>query len=381
MTPEPAEGPRASGRLAPQAGPLLELLGAASASGVAPAYALCVADREGTLLEVEGGTAELRPRPRPVGPGQPFDLASLTKVLLTTPLALSMVAAGRLDLDAPLRETLAFAPAGVTARHCLQHSSGLPAWAPLWSRTPAQVWGTPATRAWVAEQAARAPLAAAPGARHRYSALGMLRLGAALAASGGDRLDRLWAEQVRAPARLDLRFGWPGAAATEDCPLRRRVIVGEVHDLNAALLGGIAPHAGLFGSAAGVAAAARAELRRWDGEGPPAAVAALRAAWTAEGPGSHRLGWDSVSGPTSSAGPAWPEDGVGHLGFTGTSLWIAPRQGVIVALLTNRVHPVIEGGAVPDAPPHPRALAFKALRPAIHTAAIDILRAAGRWSA
>ena len=86
-----------------------------------------------------------------------------------------------------------------------------------------------------------------------------------------------------------------------------------------------------------------------------------------------------AGGPGSSAGPRWPSDGVGHLGFTGTSLWIAPRQGVIVALLTNRVHPVIEGGAVPDAPPHPRALAFRALRPAVHTAVVELLVAAGRW--
>lgn len=377
MSPEP--GPRVGGRLAEGAGPALALLEAASRSGVAPGYALCVLDREGALLELEGGAAELRPRARPVLPGQPFDLASLTKVLLTTPLALALAAEGRLDLDAPLRETLAFAPPGVSARHCLQHSSGLPAWAPLWSRGPARCWGTAATRAWAAEQAATAPLEAAPGAQHRYSDLGMILLGAALEALGGDRLDRLWAERVRAPDRLDLRFGWPGAAATEDCPARGRVLAGEVHDLNAALLGGIAPHAGLFGSAAGVAAAGRAALARWDGGGAPAASALLRAAWTERGPGSHRLGWDGVSGPASSAGPRWPSDGVGHLGFTGTSLWIAPRQGVVVALLTNRVHPVIEGGAVPDAPAHPRAQAFRALRPAVHTAVVELLARAGRW--
>ena len=377
MSPEAAT--RLSGRLADGAGPIRALLERASAEGVAPAYALCVADRDGALLEVEGGMAELRPRARPALPGQPFDLASLTKVLLTAPLALSLAAEGRLDLDAPLRETLAFAPPRVSARHCLQHCSGLPAWAPLWTRGPERCWGTAATRAWAVEQAAAAPPMAEPGAEHRYSDLGMILLGAALEALGGDRLDRLWAARVRAPDRLDLRFGWPGAAATEDCPVRGRVVVGEVHDLNAALLGGIAPHAGLFGSAAGVVAAGRAALGRWDGGGAADAVALQRAAWTERGPGSHRLGWDGVSGPGSSAGPRWPSDGVGHLGFTGTSLWIAPRQGVIVALLTNRVHPVIEGGAVPDAPPHPRALAFRALRPAVHTAVVELLAAAGRW--
>jgi CubicO group peptidase (beta-lactamase class C family) len=369
-----------SGRLAGAADALEGLLQGASAAGVAPAYSLAVADRAGPLLELWGGQAELRPRPRPTAPEQPFDLASLTKVLLTTPLALALSAEGRLDLDAPLRELLAAAPAGVTARHCLQHSSGLPAWRPLWGALDGLPWGGAAARAQLAAVAMQTPVEAPPGAQHRYSDLGMILLGAALEAAGGDRLDRLWEAQVRAHTRADLRLGWPGAAATEDCPVRGRVIAGEVHDLNAAAFGGIAAHAGLFGSARSVVEAARAALRLWDGEGPAAAVALQRAAWSAPGPGSHRLGWDSPSGPGSSAGPRWPADGVGHLGFTGTSLWIAPRQGVICALLTNRVHPVIEGGAVPDAPPHPRAAAFRALRPAVHAELVRVLEAAGRWS-
>ena len=369
-----------SGRLAGAADGLEALLQGASASGVAPAYSLAVADRAGPLLELWGGQAELRPRPRPTAPEQPFDLASLTKVLLTTPLALALCAEGRLDLDAPLRELLAEAPAGVSARHCLQHSSGLPAWRPLWGALDGLPWGGAAARAQLAAVAMQTPVEAPPGAQHRYSDLGMILLGAALEAAGGDRLDRLWEAKVRAQTRADLRFGWPGATATEDCPVRGRVIAGEVHDLNAAAFGGIAAHAGLFGSARSVVEAARAALRLWDGEGPAAAVELQRAAWSAPGPGSHRLGWDSPSGPGSSAGPRWPSDGVGHLGFTGTSLWIAPRQGVICALLTNRVHPVIEGGAVPDAPASPRAAAFRALRPAVHAEVLRVLEGAGRWS-
>lgn len=105
----------------------------------------------------------------------------------------------------------------------------------------------------------------------------------------------------------------------------------------------------------------------------------MRDAWTARGPGSHRLGWDGVTPGGSSAGPRWPLDGVGHLGFTGCSVWVAPRQRVVVALLSNRVHPEVAGGAVPDAPVSKRYAAFKRLRPALHTAVVEALDAQGRW--
>ena len=106
----------------------------------------------------------------------------------------------------------------------------------------------------------------------------------------------------------------------------------------------------------------------------------VRTFWQYRGVGSHRLGWDGVTPGGSSAGARWPLDGVGHLAFTGCSLWIAPEQGVVVALCTNRLHPEIEGGAVPDAPVGPRYAAFKALRPALHTAVIAALEADGRWN-
>ncbi|RME20642.1 MAG: esterase, partial [Deltaproteobacteria bacterium] len=221
---------------------------------------------------------------------------------------------------------------------------------------------------------------AAPGAVHCYSDLGILLLGAALEVVGGDRLDRLWDARVRRPTGVDLRFGWPDAAATEDCPVRRRVIVGEVHDLNAAVMGGIAPHAGLFGSAGEAAACAAWQLRAWQGRGDEGLDPELvRTAWGWTAAGSHHLGWDGVSQPGSTAGPSWPPDGVGHLGFTGTSLWVAPRQDVIVCLCTNRVHPTIEGGASPGQPVGPRTRAFRALRPAVHRAIVAALAAGGRW--
>ena len=363
-------------------GEVTALLDGAVRAGLFAGCALCVTTREGEALAVQRGQAELRPRARALRPDHPFDVASLTKVLCTTPLALALADAGRLDLDGPAADWLPGADPRITARALLHHGSGLPAWNRIYAEVEETglAWGSPAARAFAMRAAWTTPLEAEPMARHRYSDLGFLTLGALLEAAGGDRIDRLWERHVRRPAGVDLRWGWPDAAATEDCPVRGRVVVGEVHDLNAATMGGIAPHAGLFGSARAVAALAGWQLAAWQGQlvGGPSPER-MRAAWSAEGPGSHRLGWDGVTAGASSAGPRWPLDGVGHLGFTGCSVWVAPRQGVVVAFLSNRVHPEIEGGAVPDAPEAARYAAFRRLRPALHTAIVDALDGLGCW--
>lgn len=348
---------------------VVALLDDALAQGWMAGCAVCVRTPDRVLWRYEAGAAELRPRARPVAPDQAWDLASLSKVLATTPLWMRWAGRGW-DLDAPITNWLPDAPAGVTVRHCLQHSSGLPAWRPLFEEVAAsgRAWGTAATRAWVMAAARTTPVTAPPGTKHTYSDLGFLLLGALAEHVGGDRLDRLIEQEVRAQHGADLRWGWPGAAATEDCPVRGGVVVGTVHDLNAAVMGGIAPHAGLFGSATAVAEAAAWQLRAWCGDTSTGLdPAVVRHFWSAVGPGSHRLGWDSPTPGACSAGPRWPLDGVGHLGFTGCSVWIAPREERIVVVLSNRVHPDIEGGARPGAD-GPRTRAFRALRPALHTA-------------
>lgn len=353
------------------------------AEGLYAGAALCVRGPDAEIFVTERGFAERIPRMRPVARDQAWDLASLTKVLCGAPLAMALVADGRLDLDAPLVEILPDAPPGVSARHCLQHASGLPAWRPLYEVALAHgwAWGSETTRRRLLDLVRCTPLQATPGERHVYSDLSFLLLCSALEAVGGDRVDRLWERLVRAPSGVDLRFGWPGAAATEFCPVRGGVVVGTVHDLNAAVLGGMSTHAGLFGSARAVAAAAAWQLRAWTGEaGEGLDPAVVRRFWSEPGPGSHRLGWDSPTPGLCSAGPRWPLDGVGHLGFTGCSLWVAPRQGVIVAFLANRVHPYVEGGSVPGAPDTPRYRALRALRPRLHEAVIDALLAQGAWT-
>lgn len=238
-----------------------------------------------------------------------YDLASLTKVLCSTELALRMAANGTLPLDAhhPLWA------AGITTRMLLQHTAGCLWWKELWREGRREA----IVRAALAE-----PLVTAPGLTHTYSDLGFLSLGAAIEVVGSEDIAALYAEMCPDAAEA-VSWGHPAAEPTEG-GLR-----GVVHDDNARAMGGVAAHAGLFGSAAAVAGIAQ----RWtDGRVPMAELA-----FSSVGVGSHRLGWDTPSGDQSSAGPRPPHDAIGHTGFTGTSLWMSPGLGIVAVLLTNRV--------------------------------------------
>jgi len=347
-----------------------------------PGAAVCVRTPEQVLFSTAAGSAQVSPAVRAASTHTPWDLASITKVLGTTPLLMRLVGTGRLSLDAPLTDILPDAPAGVTASHCLSHTSGLPPWRRLFIDLPDQTaWGSAEARAQALRLAYTTPTTARPGRRYAYSDLGMMLLCAAVEALTGQRLDALWHAEVGARCGADLRWGWPGdAAATEDCPTRGRVLVGEVHDLNTAVLGGVSSHAGLFGTAESAAAAAAWQLRAWGGErGEGLEPEVVRHFWSYQAAGSHKLGWDGVTPGASTAGPRWPLDGVGHTGFTGGVLWVAPQQGIVAAFCSNRVHPEVEGGAVPGAT-GPRTVAFRALRPQLFTAIVEALEAEDRWS-
>lgn len=235
-------------------------------------------------------------------PERVFDLASLTKVLCTTEVVLRLVAEGRLALDDPhpaLQQ-------GQTVARLMQHAAGALWWKELYLLPD---------RAAILHAACTEPLAHEPGEEHVYSDLGFLTLGALIEQTTGQRIDALWSGP--------LRWGDPRAEPTEGG------LCGVVHDENARAMGGIAPHAGLFGTAPEVAQVAN----RWlDGSVPGAAEA-----FTRRGAGSHRLGWDGPSGSMSSAGSRPPRDAVGHTGFTGTSVWMSPANGIVAVLLTNRV--------------------------------------------
>jgi len=179
-------------------------------------------------------------------------------------------------------------------------------------------------------------------------------------------LEQIWKEELPVEATHGLMWGATEAAATEDCPIRKRMVVGEVHDLNAASMGGVSGHAGLFGDVRSVAAAATWPLRAYHGEIKDLSKDHISDFWKYRGAGTHCLGWDTPSVHGSSASDLWPKYGVGHLGFTGCSLWIAIEEKICVTFLSNRVHPLVEGGSTPFAPLHPRYKAFKEFRPKLH---------------
>lgn len=277
-----------------------------------------------------------------VTPDTVYDLASLTKVIATTTLALRHHGAGTLPLDTPVaalrREYARHPPMAV--RDLLEHAAGFPAHRPYYQRV--------AGRAGYLACLAAEPLAYLPRTRHEYTDLGFILLGALLEDAGHAPLDAQFDAFVAealpgAEMAYRTRPAWAGRVAPAGlCPWRGRMMAGHVHDANAAALGGVAGHAGLFGSARAVGAFARWFLGLWTGEaaapgGLPHDLAAA-AARCGTVPGSSRgLGWDTML-PTSSCGTRLSTSSIGHTGFTGTSLWIDPARGLYVVCLTNRVH-------------------------------------------
>jgi CubicO group peptidase (beta-lactamase class C family) len=328
------------------------LLDAAVAARVTPGAIVEAGSRAGAPLVVAVGGLTYDADAAPVSADTVYDLASLTKVIATTTLAMHLVDHGALGLDASVASLVpawrGADRAPVTVRDLLLHQSGLPGWRPYFQ----QLHGLGAYEAAIAAE----PLAYPPRTRSVYSDLGFILLGAVLARRGGAPLDRQFdafraAQLGPVPLRYGIDAAWlPRVAPTEQDAWRGRLLRGEVHDENCAALDGVAGHAGLFGTAAAVGAFARWILRGATG-GPADGTGVTRSTlheFLARGPladSSRALGWDTML-PTSSCGAHFSAGSVGHTGFTGTSLWIDLERDRYVVLLTNRVHPTREGDAI-----------------------------------
>jgi CubicO group peptidase (beta-lactamase class C family) len=278
-----------------------------------------------------------------------FDLASLTKVLSTTPLIMRLVERGGVGLDDPLGRYLPTWRGddreGVTIRDLLSHSSGLPAHRPYYR--------TLRGREQIEQAIGGTPLDYPPNTKSIYSDLGFMLLGFILAdvAPLDAQFDAL-RNQMQNPE--DLQFFPPELWKTRMAPTRRTgdrgLLVGEVDDDNAWALGGAAGQAGLFGTAAAVGACARHFLQVLSGRTGAFQPDTMRRFVTRreDVPGSSRaLGWDTML-PTSSCGTLMSPRAFGHTGFTGTSLWVDPEHDVYVVLLTNRVHPDASNDAIQE---------------------------------
>ena len=268
-----------------------------------------------------------------------YDLASLTKVIGLTTAAMMLVSSGRLDLDAPVQRYVpGFQGPGkerVTIRHLLTHSSGLPAWRPLYAEAQ--------TREAALTLVDTTPLLRQPGDTFVYSDLGAIVLTQAVEAITSQRLNDFLDSTLFKPLALrSTRFLPPAdwqsriAPTENDTVFRHRLLRGEVHDENAGRLGGVSGHAGLFSTAPDLARFATwlLRLRKID------SLHVRDFTRRQEIPlGSSRaLGWDTPS-ENSSAGTKMGPNAFGHTGFTGTSIWFDPDRNVFIILLTNRVNP------------------------------------------
>jgi CubicO group peptidase (beta-lactamase class C family) len=347
---------------------------------VAPGFVLLVASGGHVQFHEAFGRRQLVPRQLPTFPDTVYDVASLTKAIVTSVLCMKEVARGAVGLDTPVAKLLpefeGEGRAGITVRHLLSHSSGLPAYRPFWRQA-----ADAASERWaISLAAAREPLEYSPGTLSVYSDLGFILLGWLLERSSEQRLDALAARDIIQPlgltsatfvnlAESDARvrlLAEHSVAATQQCPERGRVILGEVDDLNAYVMGGVSGHAGLFANAADVSAIAAELVAAWRGAGDAKLVQrdVVREFWApARVPGSTwRLGWDGPAPSGSQAGTRLSRAAVGHLGFTGCSLWIDPERETWIVLLSNRVHPAV---------PNPDRL--RVFRPALHDAVLEAL--------
>jgi serine-type D-Ala-D-Ala carboxypeptidase len=294
-----------------------------------------------------------------------FDLASTTKVIATTSMAMVLYERGLLDLDLPVAAAVAeFAGEDprrnvVTLRMLLAHSSGLPAYEKLFLRAP--------TRDQLLSAAFATPLAAEPGTKTEYSDIGFIILGVALERIADEPLDRFCQREVFGPlAMTQTAFNPPSTwrasipPTANDQVFRRRIIQGEVQDDNASVMGGVAGHAGLFASAEDLAVFAHTILAGGCPILRPETLALFTRRQSSPPGTSRALGWDTPSSQSQS-GKYLSANSFGHLGYTGTSLWIDPERQLSVTLLTNRTWPDCSNQAI------------KQLRPKFHDAVVDSL--------
>lgn len=310
------------------------------ASGVYPGAVVVVGTRDSVLLaRGYGHMTWSSGTPTPTPDATLYDLASLTKVVATTPAVMILVDRGMLNLDRPvgdyLEEFRGDGKEAVTVRHLLNHTSGLRAFLPLNRLTS----DAAAARQLVVSE----PLRWAPGSRVVYSDLNAMLLGWIVERVTGMSLDEFVAAEIYAPVGMrHTRFKPPASERSRAAPVnvwRGHVIRGVAHDQNAVRLGGVSGHAGLFATGADLARYAQLYLnqgRAPDGQSlwDPKTVATF----THRSRGNRGLGWEVRDTTTSdNTGALLSPAAFGHGGFTGTSIWIDPERNLFVVILTNRV--------------------------------------------
>jgi uncharacterized protein YbbC (DUF1343 family)/CubicO group peptidase (beta-lactamase class C family) len=317
----------------------------AISDGTIPGAVLIVGHDGAVIYRKAYGERALEPRRAPMTLDTVFDVASLTKVIVTTTAVMQLVERGEVRLSDPVAKYLPeFAQNGkedITVRQLLTHYSGL---APdLDLKT-----------AWEGKSTAYAMAFAetpedSPGAKFTYSDINFIVLGALVERVSGEELDQYAARHIFAPLKMmrtrfvpptDLRAGWIEKIAPTQYDENEHMLWGVVHDPTARRMGGVAGHAGLFSTGDDLAKFAQALLNGGDGILSALAVEKMtRPEQPPSAPVLRGFGWDIDSPFSSNRGDLLPVGSYGHTGFTGTSIWIDPTTETYIILLTNAVHP------------------------------------------
>jgi len=316
-------------------------------SGEIPGTVILIGRGDDILLHRAYGSRGLLPQPAPMTVDTIFDLASLTKPFGTTLAVMSLVERGAIKLDAPLgrylKEFRDKRYDDITIKRLLTHSAGLVAYPP----NGAVAAGFPRA----ASAIAKLPLDYPPGSGFQYSDTGFILLAEAVRRVSGTPLDRYLEKTVFQPLGLrDTSFHPRMSVLGRVAPtefVNGVLLRGEVHDQRARLLGGVAGHAGMFSTSADLSRIIRMLLNRGTLDGKRIFQAAtVKEMWepAPDSKSSRALGWDVSSSFSKTMAPFFPEGSVGHLGFTGTAVWIDPATRSYLIVLTNRVHPY-GGGA------------------------------------
>jgi CubicO group peptidase (beta-lactamase class C family) len=359
--------------------------------GVFPGAVVLVSKDHDVVYEKAFGYRSLLPQKTPMQLETIFDLASLTKPLATSVALMLLVNEKKLRLDDKLTRIIpmfgVFGKNLTTFRHLLSHTSGLPAWRPYFeeivrSEKAGRInfVASRAAKDHVLEQIHREKPLSAPGEQSLYSDLGFMVLAEAVEIVSGNTLDRFCQERIfkplalRATGFVDLtqlrtRRLQPVEemiAPTENCPWRKKILCGEVHDDNAYAIGGVSGHAGLFSSARDIHAFLRRMSQCLEDKDTFLPRDLVREFLTKDDSVSNStfaLGWDTPSPGKSASGSLFSPRTVGHLGFTGCSIWWDLEKSCHVVLLTNRIHPSRKNDKIKEFRPQIHDLIMKALFP------------------
>lgn len=329
-------------------------------AGETPGVVFLVGHRGKIVYRKAFGSRSLKPERTPMTVDTVFDLASLTKVIATTSSVMSLVEAGKLRLRDPVSkywpEFKQNGKEAVTVRQLMTHTSGLPAW-----ENYRKAFGDPNGpavqdyRAQILPKLAATPLQNPPDTKFVYSDLGFITLGELVRRISGEPLDQYAQRHVFQPLKMrDTGFNPDAAHRQRSAPatLWNGVFLqGQVHDPNAAVLGGVAGHAGLFSTADDLARFAQMLLSSDNGDRKqyplgPITIREMTSPHTPAGVPVRGLGWDIDSPYSHVRGDLMPLGSFGHTGFTGTYFWVDPYSQSFIIGLSNRVHPDEKGNVL-----------------------------------